>query len=50
MTSVLGYIFIDNNYSKSSLEVQWLMTHGFFITMGGFHLFECSSEEMSNNG
>ena len=25
------------------------MTHGFFITMGGFHLFEHSSEETNNN-
>ena len=25
------------------------MTHGFFIIMGGFHLFEHSPEEMSNN-
>ena len=50
MISVLGYIFIDNNHSNSSLEVQWLMMHGFFITMGGFHLFKHSSEETSNNG
>ena len=26
------------------------MTHNFFIIMGGFHLFKCSSEEMSNDG
>ena len=26
------------------------MTHGFFIIMGGFHLFEHSSEEASNDG
>ena len=26
------------------------MTHGFFIVMGGFHLFERNSEETSNNG
>ena len=26
------------------------MTHGFFIIMGGFHLFERSSEETSNDG
>ena len=26
------------------------MTHGFFITMGGFHLFESSSQETSNDG
>ena len=25
------------------------MTHGFFITMGGFHLFKRSSKEMSND-
>ena len=35
--------------SSSSLDVQWSMTHGFFITMGGFHLFERSSKEMSND-
>ena len=35
--------------SSSSLDVQWSMTHGFFITMGGFRLFERSSKEMSND-
>ena len=30
---------------NSSLERQWSITHGFFIIMGGFHLFEHSSEE-----
>ena len=25
------------------------MTHRFFVIMGGFHLFECSSKEMSND-
>ena len=25
------------------------MTHGFFMIMGGFHLFECHSEETSND-
>ena len=33
--------------SHSSLERQWSTTHGFFIIMGGFHLFEHSS---SNEG
>ena len=35
--------------SSPSLDVQWSMTHGFFIIMGGFHLFERSSDETSNN-
>ena len=40
-----------NFYHSNSLsDVQWSMTHGFFITMGGFHLFRHSSEEMSNDG
>ena len=37
--------------SYSSLDVQWSVTHGFFIIMGGFHLFERSSNlrETSND-
>ena len=34
--------------SNSSLDLQWSTTHGFFIIMGGFHLFERSSKEASN--
>ena len=40
-----------NFYHSNSLsDVQWSTTHGFFIAMGGFHLFRHSSEEMSNDG
>ena len=35
--------------SNSLLDVQWSMTHGFFMIMGGFHLFRRRSEETSNN-
>ena len=38
-----GYIFII--LSNSLLERQWSTTHGFFIIMGGFHLFERSLKE-----
>ena len=31
--------------SNSSLDQQWSMMHGFFIVMGGFHLFKDGSEE-----
>ena len=32
---------------NSLLDRRWSMTHGFFIIMGGFHLFKRSSEENS---
>ena len=35
--------------SKSSLAQGWSTTHGFFVIMGGFHLFEHGSIETSNN-
>ena len=35
--------------SKSLIDQGWSMMHGFFIIMGGFHLFERSSIEVSNN-
>ena len=35
-------------YSHSLLDLQWSKTHGFFIIMGGFHLFEHGSKETSN--
>ena len=35
--------------SNSLLERQWLMTHRFFIIMGGFHILECNSKKMSND-
>ena len=38
-----GYIFIT--LSNLLLERQWLTTHGFFMIMGGFHLFERSLKE-----
>ena len=37
------------NLSNSSLDVKWSTTHGFFIVMGGFHLFERSSGEVSGD-
>ena len=38
-------IVINNSY----LERGWSTTHGFFIIMGGFHLFEHGSKETSND-
>ena len=38
-----GYIFII--LSNVLLELQWSTTHGFFMIMGGFHLFERSLKE-----
>ena len=35
--------------SKSLLAQGWSTTHGFFVIMGGFHLFEHGSIETSNN-
>ena len=35
-------------YSHSLPDLQWSKTHGFFIIMGGFHLFERGSEETIN--
>ena len=40
---------MDGNHSNPLLDRQWSMTHGFFIIMGGFHLFEHSSKEMDND-
>ena len=31
--------------SSSPLNVEWTITHGFFIVMGGFHLFERGSKK-----
>ena len=36
------------NYSDSSLDLGWSKTHGFFIIMGGFHLFKRGSKRTSN--
>ena len=35
--------------SNSLLDRQWSTTHGFFIIMGGFHLFERSFKETGND-
>ena len=35
--------------SKSLSDQGWSTTHGFFVIMGGFHLFERDSIETSNN-
>ena len=40
---------ISNLLSNLSLERQWSVIHGFFMIMGGFHLFEHRSEETSND-
>ena len=36
------------NYFNSVLGQRWSRTHGFFVIMGGFHLFEPSSENRSD--
>ena len=40
---------MGGNHSNPFLDRQWSMTHGFFIIMGGFHLFEHSSKELGND-
>ena len=36
------------NYSDLSLDLGWSKTHGFFIIMGGFHLFKRGSKRTSD--
>ena len=43
------YLSITMILSKSLLDQGWSTTHGFFVIMGGFHLFERGSIEMSNS-
>ena len=43
------YLSIAIILSKSLLERGWSKTHGFFIVMGGFHLFEHHPIQTSNN-
>ena len=43
------YLSIATILSKSLLERGWSKTHGFFIIMGGFHLFEHHPTNTSNN-
>ena len=45
-----GYLSINNRHSNNSLlERGWSMTHGFFIIMGGFHLFEHDPRSKKKN-
>ena len=37
------------NSSDSSLDLRWSKTHGFFIIMGGFHLFKRGSTQETSN-
>ena len=43
------YLSIAIILSKSLLERGWSTTHGFFVIMGGFHLFQRSSREARDN-
>ena len=43
------YLLIAITLSKSLLERGWSKTHGFFIIMGGFHLFEHHPIKTCNN-
>ena len=43
------YLSMSIVLSKSLLERGWSKTHGFFIIMGGFHLFEHRPIKTSNN-
>ena len=43
------YLSAAGILSKSLLERGWSITHGFFVIMGGFHLFERGSVETSND-
>ena len=42
------YFALRINSSSSLLDLQWSRTHGFFIIMGGFHLFKRGSKKMDN--
>ena len=42
------YFALRINSSNSLLDLQWSKTHGFFIIMGGFHLFKRGSKKMDN--
>ena len=44
-----NFLSIAGILSKSLLDQGWSTTHGFFVIMGGFHLFEHGSIETSNN-
>ena len=43
------YLSAAGALSKSLLERGWSTTHGFFVIMGGFHLFQRSSREVRDN-
>ena len=43
--ALVGYSFFCIDNSHSLLDLQWSKTHGFYIIMGGFHLFERDSKE-----
>ena len=45
----VNFLSIAIILNNSSLGRQWTITHGFFIIMGGFHLFKHRSEETNNN-
>ena len=45
----IKFLSITIILSNSSLERHWSTTHGFFIIMGGFHLFERSSEKQGDS-
>ena len=43
-----GYLVLRISFSNLSLDLQWSKTHGFFIIMGGFHLFKRGSKRTSD--
>ena len=47
MSSIVFALHI--NHLKSSIGQHWSQTHGFFIVMGGFHLFKHFPEEQNDS-
>ena len=45
----VSWRFCDINYSDSSLDLGWSKAHGFFIIMGGFHLFKRGRTQETSN-
>ena len=43
------HFLLHINYFKSLIDRHWSRTHGFFMVMGGFHLFKRVSEEQSDS-
>ena len=47
--NVSSIVFALHNHFKSLIGRHWSRTHGFFIVMGGFHLFKRVPEEQNDS-